>query len=56
MNHQRQQANKSRVNYNSNNPEEFHRLTNWEKLANDSTDEEEGSRKQKAAIKATVQW
>ena len=37
-------------------PKEFHRLTNWEQLANDSTDEEGESRKQKAAIKATTQW
>ena len=37
-------------------PKEFHRLTNWEQLANDSTDEEEESRRPKAAVKATVQW
>ena len=33
-------------------PKEFQRLTNWEQLANDSTDEEEESRRQKAAVKA----
>ena len=36
-------------------PKKFHRLTNWEQLANDSTDEEQESRRQKAAAKATVQ-
>ena len=37
-------------------PKEFHRFTNWEQLANDSTDEEEDSMRQKAAVKATEQW
>ena len=44
-------------------PKEFQRLTNWEQLANDSTDEGEESRAQKAAVKAekaavkaTVVW
>ena len=36
-------------------PKEFHRLINWEQLANDSTDGEEESRRQEAAVKTTVQ-
>ena len=33
-------------------PKEFQRLTNWEQLANDSTDKEEENKRQKAAVKA----
>ena len=47
----------------SNLPKDFQRITNWEQLAIDSTDEEEKSRRQnaaikaeKAAVKATVVW
>ena len=37
-------------------PKEVHILTNWEQVANDSTDEEEESKRQKTAVKATVLW
>ena len=38
-------------------PKEFHRLQNWQQLLEtDSTDEEEERRRQKAPIKATINW